>query len=114
MRFVFAIAAFIFLSGAYSNLAFAQTQSPAPADRALTQTIAAALVKAGIDPRVTSVQIVVSADHTIYLKGLISDPKLVKLAGDTAAKTAPGYHVVNAIRSSFFDDPNHVSDGKTK
>jgi hypothetical protein len=104
----------ILLTVAFTASAAAQTQSSAPADRALAQNISTALVKAGIDPRITSVQVVTTANHIVYLKGLISDPKLVKLAGDTAAKTAPGYHVVNNIRSSFFDDPNHVSGGKTK
>jgi hypothetical protein len=94
--------------------AFAQQQSPAPADRAVQQNIANALVKAGIDPRVTSVQVVVTADHVIYLKGLISNPDTIKLAGATAAKAAPSYRVVNTIRSSFFDDPNHVTGDKTK
>jgi hypothetical protein len=30
------------------------------------------------------------------------------------ARTAPSYRVVNNIRSSFFDDPNHVTGDKTK
>ena len=94
--------------------ALAQQQSSAPADRAEQQTIAAALVKAGIDRRVTSVQVVVTADRAVYLKGLISNPDTIKLAGAVAAKAAPSYRVVNNIRSSFFDDPSHVTGGKTK
>ena len=92
----------------------AQQQSSALADRAVQQNIANALVKAGIDPRVTSVQVTVTADHTVYLKGLISNPDTIKLAGAVAAKIAPSYRVVNNIRSSFFDDPNHVTGDKTK
>jgi hypothetical protein len=94
--------------------ASAQQQSAAPADRAVQQSIVNALVKAGIDPRVTSVQVVATADHVVYLKGLISNPDTVKLAAAVAAKTAPSYRVVNNIRSSFFDDPGHVTGDKTK
>ena len=94
--------------------ALAQQQSPAPVDRALQQTIAKDLVKAGIDPRVTSVQVLVTADHVVYLKGLISNPDTIKLAGTVAVRTAPSYRVVNNIRSSFFDDPSHVTGDKTK
>ena len=92
----------------------AQVQSNAPADKSMTQNISKALVKAGIDPRTTSVQVVITADHAVYLKGLISDAGTIKLAGSVAAKTAPGYRVVNNIRSSFFDDPSHVTGDKTK
>ncbi|HEY2837301.1 MAG TPA: hypothetical protein VGI89_12080 [Rhizomicrobium sp.] len=94
--------------------AFAQLQSPAPADRTVAETVGKALAKAGIDPRTTSVQVVTTADHMVYLKGLISDPGRIKLAGDTAVKAAPGYRLVNNIRSSFFDDPSHVRGDKTK
>ena len=94
--------------------ALAQQQSSAPADRAVQQNIANALIKAGIDPRVTSVQVIATSDHVVYLKGLISNPNTIKLAGTVAAKTAPSYRVVNTIRSSFFDDPNRVTGDKTK
>jgi osmotically-inducible protein OsmY len=92
----------------------AQTQSSAPADRAVAQTISSALVKAGIDPRTTSVQVITTSDHAVYLTGLISDQSRIKLAGETAAKAAPSWRVVNNIRSSFFDDPAHVRGDKTK
>ncbi len=94
--------------------AHAQTQSSAPADRAVAQTISNALVKAGIDPRTTSVQVITTSDHAVYLTGLISDQNRVKLAAETAAKAAPSWRVINNIRSSFFDDPNHVRGNKTK
>lgn len=94
--------------------AVAQTQSSAPADRAIAQRIANALAKAGIDPRTTSVQVKTTSDHAVYLTGLISDRAEIKLAGDVAAKAAPSWRVVNNIHSSFFDDPNHVTGGKTK
>jgi hypothetical protein len=94
--------------------ALGQQQSNVPADRAIQKNIADALAKAGIDPRVTSVQVTVTADHVVYLKGLISNPDTIKLAGTVAAKTAPSYRVVNTIRSSFFDDPSHVTGDKTK
>ena len=93
---------------------FAQQQSLAPADRAAAEAVGKALLKAGIDPRVTSVQVVTTTDHMVYLKGLISDRNLIARAGDAAAKAAPGYRVVNNIRSNFFDDPNHVRGDKTK
>lgn len=92
----------------------AQTQSPAPADKAMAQSVSNALVKGGIDPRTTSVQIVTTSDHAVYLTGLISDPNRIKLAGDLAAKAAPSWRVVNNIRASFFDDPAHVRGNKTK
>ena len=92
----------------------AQTQSPAPADKAVAQMISNALMKAGIDPRTTSVQVITTSDHAVYLTGLIGDQNRIKLAGETAAKAAPSWRVVNNIRSSFFDDPNHVRGGKTK
>ena len=114
MRVFPAVATAIFLIAIYSTAALAQLQSPAPADRATAEIISKALVKAGIDPRVTSVQVVTTADHMAYLKGLISDPGLIKLAGDAAAKAAPGYRVVNNIHSGFFDDPSHVRGDKTK
>jgi hypothetical protein len=60
------------------------------------------------------VQVIATADHAVYLTGLISDRAKVKLAGDVAAKSAPSWRVVNNIRSSFFDDPNHVRGDKTK
>jgi hypothetical protein len=92
----------------------AQQQSGAPADRAMAQTISSALIKAGIDPRTTSVQVITTSDHAVYLTGLISDPDRIKLAGTVAAKAAPSWRVVNNIRGSFFDDPNHVRGDKTK
>lgn len=94
--------------------ALCQTQSPASADRAAAQNVSRALIQAGIDPRVTSVQVVTTADHVVHLSGLISNVQLIKAASAAAAKAAPGYRVVNTIRSSFFDDPNHVSGDKTK
>jgi osmotically-inducible protein OsmY len=103
-----------------STLAFpsiaaqAQQQSGAPADRTMAQTISSALLKAGIDPRTTSVQVITTTDHVVYLTGLISDPDRIKLAGTVAAKAAPSWRVINNIRGSFFDDPNHVRGDKTK
>lgn len=92
----------------------AAEQSRAPADQAVQQNISRALVQAGIDPRRTSVQVITTSDHVIYLSGLISDRDTIKLAGSVAAKTAPSWRVVNNIRASFFDDPNHVNADKTK
>ncbi|HEX3484939.1 MAG TPA: BON domain-containing protein [Micropepsaceae bacterium] len=92
----------------------AAEQSGLPADRAVQQNISQALVQAGIDPRRTSVQVVTTSDHVVYLSGLISDRDTIKLAGSVAAKTAPSWRVVNNIRASFFDDPNHVNADKTK
>ena len=94
--------------------ASAQSQSSATADKAATQNVSRALVQAGIDPRVTSVQVVTTSDHVVHLSGLISSVQLVKAASAAAAKAAPGYRVINNIRSSFFDDPNHVTGDKTK
>jgi osmotically-inducible protein OsmY len=104
----------VLLGAALSGTAIAQTQSGAPADRALAQNISKALVKAGIDPRITSVQVIVAADHTVYLKGLISDPNMIQRAVSTAQQTAPGYRVVNNIQSSFFGDATHLNGGITK
>ena len=107
-------------AAAFSTLVFftlaaqAQTQSSAPADKAMAQSISNALAKGGIDPRTTSVQIVTTSDHAVYLTGLISDPNRIKLAGDLAAKAAPSWRIVNNIRASFFDDPAHVRGDKTK
>jgi hypothetical protein len=92
----------------------AQTQSNTPADKNVSQNISKALVKAGIDPRTTSVQVITTSDHVVYLKGLISNQKTIKLAGDVAAKTAPSYRIVNQINSGFFDDQNHVNGGMSK
>ncbi len=94
--------------------AHAQIQSSTPADRAVTQNVSQALVKAGIDPRTTSVRVVTTADHTVYLFGLISSSQTIKLAVNAAEKAAPSYRVVNNIHSSFFADPNHVTGDKTK
>jgi BON domain len=93
---------------------WAQVQSNAPADRAITQNISKAMIKAGIDPRTTSVQVITTSNRVVYLSGLISDAQTVKLARVVAERTAPGYRIVNNIRSSFFDDPNHVNGGITK
>jgi hypothetical protein len=92
----------------------AAEQSRLPADLAVQQNVSRALVSAGIDPRRTSVQVVTTSDHVIYLSGLISDRNTINLAGTVAAKMAPSWRVVNNIRASFFDDPNHVSADKTK
>jgi osmotically-inducible protein OsmY len=94
--------------------AHAAEQSRVPADQAVQQNISRALIQAGIDPRRTSVQVVTTSDHVVYLSGLISDRDTIKLAGTVATKTAPSWRVVNNIRASFFDDPNHVSADKTK
>jgi hypothetical protein len=93
---------------------WAAEQSRLPADQAVQQNVSRALIQAGIDPRRTSVQVVTTADHTIYLSGLISDRDTIKLAGTVAGKAAPSWRVVNTIRSSFFADPNHVNADKTK
>jgi len=92
----------------------AAEQSRLPADQAVQQNVSRALVQAGIDPRRTSVQIVTTSDHVLYLSGLISDRDTIKLAGAVAAKAAPSWRVVNNIRASFFDTPNHVNADKTK
>ncbi len=92
----------------------AQTQSSAPADQKVSQKISQALTDAGIDSRTTSVKVITTSDHVVYLTGLISDKDTIKLAGDVAAKTAPSFRIVNQIHSSFFDDPNHVTGDKTK
>jgi osmotically-inducible protein OsmY len=99
---------------AFAPSAQAQTQSNSPADQAVSQKISKALVKAGIDPRTTSVQVITTSDHVVYLTGLISNKNTIKLAGDVAAKTAPSYRIVNNINSGFFDDPNHVNGGMSK
>jgi methionine-rich copper-binding protein CopC len=96
------------------SLAHAQVQSKVPADKALAKKILNAIVKAGVDLRTASVQVVVTADHTVYLKGLISDSNEAQLAVKTAQENAPGYKVVNKINGGFFDDPNHVNGGMTK
>ncbi len=95
-------------------VAQAAEQSRAPADQAVQQNVSRALVDAGIDPRRTSVQVVTTSDHVIYLSGLISDRNAINAAVAAAAKAAPSWHVVNNIRSSFFADPNHVNADKTK
>ena len=94
--------------------AHAQVQSTSPADEAISRDVSKALIKAGIDPRTTSVKVVTTSDQTVYLTGLISNRDTIKLAGDVAAKTARSCHIVNQIHSSFFDDPNHVTGDKTK
>jgi len=99
---------------ALPTAASAQSQSSAAADKAATQNVSRALVQAGIDPRVTSVQVVTTSDHVVHLSGLISNVQLIKAASAAAAKAAPGYRVVNTIRSSFFDDPSHVTGDRTK
>jgi len=110
-RFAITVALVGSLSAA---IAQAQVQSNAPADRSVAQRVSEAIAKAGIDPRTTSVRVTVTADHTIYITGLISDPQAIKRATSAAAGAAPSYRVVNNIRSSFFDDPNHVAGDKTK
>ncbi len=93
----------------------AAEQSRLPADQAVQQNVSRALIDAGIDPRRTSVQVVTTSDHVVYLSGLISDRDTIKLAGAAAAKAAPSsWRVVNGIRGSFFDDQNHVRGDKTK
>jgi hypothetical protein len=108
----------IFLAGLSLLLSLADAhaaeQSRLPADQAVQQNISRALVQAGIDPRRTSVQVVTTSDHVVYLSGLISDRDTIKLVGTVATKTAPSWRIVNNIRASFFDDPNHVSADKTK
>jgi osmotically-inducible protein OsmY len=100
--------------GSSGLAAQAAEQSRLPADQAVQQNVSRALIQAGIDPRLTSVQVVTTADHVLYLSGLISNRDTIKLAGSVAAKTAPSWRVVNNIRGSFFDDPNHVRADKTK
>ena len=92
----------------------AAEQSRLPADQAVQQNVSRALIQAGIDPRQTSVQVVTTSDHAVYLSGLISNRDTIKLAGAVAAKAAPSWRVVNNIRASFFDSPNHVNADKTK
>ncbi len=92
----------------------AQTQSNSPDDQHVTQEISKALTEAGIDSRTTSVKVITTSDHAVYLTGLISNKDTIKLAGDVAAKAAPSFRIVNQIHSSFFDDPNHVTGDKTK
>ncbi len=92
----------------------AQTQSNSPDDQHVLQEISKALAEAGIDSRTTSVKVITTSDHVVYLTGLISNKDTIKLAGDVAAKSAPSFRIVNEIHSSFFDDPNHVSGDKTK
>lgn len=92
----------------------AQVQSTSPVDKTVSQNISKALAAAGIDPRVTSVQVITTSDHVVYLTGLISDKNMIKVAGDVAAKTAPSYRIVNNISSSFWDQPSHVSGSVTK
>jgi hypothetical protein len=92
----------------------AAEQSRLPADQAVQLNVSRALVGAGIDPRRTSVQVVTTSDHVIFLSGLISDRNTINLAGAVAAKAAPNWRVVNNIRASFFDDPKHVNADKTK
>jgi hypothetical protein len=94
--------------------ASAQMQSSAPADQAAAHAVSAALLKAGIDPRVTSVQVITTSDHIVYLNGLIGDANTIKLAGAAAARAAPHWRIVNNIHSGFFDDPGHVTGGMTK
>jgi osmotically-inducible protein OsmY len=64
-----------------------------------------------VDSRTTSVRVVTTSDHTVYLTGLISDQNLIKAAGAAATQAAPSYKIVNNIKSGFFDDPNHVNGG---
>ncbi len=92
----------------------AAEQSRLPADQAVQQNVSRALVGAGIDPRRSSVQVVTTSDHVVYLSGLISDRNTISRAGAVAAKAAPSWRIVNNIRASFFDDPNHVNADKTK
>jgi osmotically-inducible protein OsmY len=98
----------------FTSGALGQVQSSSPADKAVAQNISKALVKAGIDPRTTSVHVVTTADHVVYLTGLISNKNTIELAAQVAARTAPSYKVVNKINSSFFDDPNEVNGGMSK
>jgi hypothetical protein len=92
----------------------AQTQSSSPADQELSQKISKALAEAGIDGHTTSVKVITTSDHVVYLTGLISNKDTIALAGNIATKTAPSCRIVNQIHSSFFDDPNHVTGDKTK
>lgn len=92
----------------------AAEQSRQPADQAVQQNVSRALIGAGIDPRRTSVQVITTSDHAIYLSGLISDRSPIQQAGAAAAKAARGWRIVNNVRSSFFSDPNHVNADKTK
>jgi len=69
----------------------------------MSKKISQALVKAGIDPRITR-----SSDHDRrprrLSEGLISDPNTIKLAGSVATKAAP--ITASSIRSiPFFDIP---------
>ena len=99
---------------ALPGCALAQMQSSAPADQAVARAVSGALVKAGIDPRVTSVRVITTSGHVVYLSGLISDRNEIKLAVAAAAKAAPGWRIVNNIHSGFFDDPGHVTGDMTK
>ena len=80
----------------------AQTQSSDPADQKLSEKISKALADAGIDLRTTSVRVITTSEHEVYLTGLISDKDTIKLAGDVAAKAAPSFRIVNQIHSSSF------------
>jgi osmotically-inducible protein OsmY len=113
MRVRSAILAGLLACGVFS-LAHAQQQSQTPADTALSEKIHTALGKAGIDFNATPVQVVVAADHTVYLKGGLGNPQQIRLATKVAEQNAPGYRVVNQIKGGFFADPNHVIGGQDK
>ena len=83
----------------------AAEQSRLPADQTVQQNVSRALIQAGIDLRRTSIQVITTSDHVLYLSGLISNRDTIKLAGSVAAKTAPTWGVISNIPESFFDDP---------
>ena len=66
------------------------------ADRAITARVEASLAQypALQTPNQVTVQTV---GTVVYLRGLVSTPYQVGLAGEVAARAAPGLHIVNII-----------------
>jgi osmotically-inducible protein OsmY len=70
--------------------------SDKPEDRAITARVEASLqhYPALQTPNFVTVQ---TLGRVVYLRGLVSTPYQQQLAGEVAARAAPGLHVVNII-----------------
>ena len=105
--------AIVLTSLAYSS-AWAQQQSSAPADQAVTQKVSQALAAAGIDPRTTSVHVTTTSDQVVYLTGYTSNKDQVPLAAKVAAKNAPHYKIVNQISDDLMNSFFSPTGGQPK
>ena len=94
--FAAVLAMMVLISGAA-----AQVQSNSPADRAVAQNVSQALIKAGIDPRTTSVRVITTAEHVIYLSGLIFPIENIPIGLRWISSIVQARYFIVVVRDAF-------------